>query len=178
MITNERILEELGRVIGDLIVLKNAIGAGAGDSGAGLAVPAVADGRLISVSGAEADVTPLDDPKMWKNGKGFRVWSAMRLLNGRLPMSKGAVMVSGSADECKFEQGATVRVRGDLSSERTEDGAIRRTFWVREILGNSDGVTGADALRAASDARFEHAPKEDWEKAIESKMPEGGDVPF
>ena len=170
MITKERLAERLCEIAGELRELASSLNGGAR---VGDAVAASADGRMVSVTGAEAEVTPLDEPKLWKSGKGFRVWSAIRLTDGRLPLSKGTVMVSAPAEEQKFEQGETVRVRGDLNTERMSDGGVRRTLWVKEIIGVADAAIGDDTLRDISNARFEPRPKEEWEKAIESKMPEG-----
>lgn len=175
MITKERLVERLCAIAGELRELASSLGGGAdsrgGESG-------VLDGRMVSAVGAEAEVTPLDDPKQWKSGKGFRVWSTIRLTDGRMPLSKGTVMVSVPEEEQKFEQGATVRVRGDLNTERMADGGIRRTLWVRDILGKPDSDAGGAMLREASDMRFKVMPKEEWEKAIESKMPEGEEEAF
>lgn len=176
MITKERLVERLCAIAGELRELASSLNGGEGVGEAAVVVSA--DERMVSVPGAEADVTPLDDPKPWKSGKGFRVWSAIRVTDGRLPLSKGTVMVSVPEEERKFEHGETVRVRGDLNTERMSDGGIRRTLWVKQILGETNAEVGSATLREVSDVRFGPRPKEGWEKAIESNMPEGEEGTF
>lgn len=172
MITKERLMERLYAISGELRELVSTLGGGDRVVLAG-GVPVTADERMVSAQGAEAEVTPLDDPRPWKSGKGFRVWSTIRLLDGRVPLSKGTVMVSNPEEEKKFKQGEAVRVCGDLNTERMPDGGVRRTLWVKQILGEADADIGAATLREVSDMCFEPKPKEEWEKAIESRMPEG-----